>query len=64
MVAVPVVQFAIPNLRVGTLDSLLILSDDLVKASATAEQTLAKVSRQISELNPEQVRLPQNRKQS
>lgn len=26
-------QFNIPNLRVGTLDSLLALSDDLLKAS-------------------------------
>eukprot|EP00959_Pyramimonas_sp_CCMP1952_P213895 4475536-Pyramimonas_sp.AAC.1 len=38
----PVPQFAIPDLRVGTLDSLLTLSDDLVKSSTVAEQTLAK----------------------
>mmetsp|Transcript_6104 Transcript_6104/g.12408 ORF Transcript_6104/g.12408 Transcript_6104/m.12408 type:complete len:373 (-) Transcript_6104:436-1554(-) len=47
-------RFAIPDLRVGTLDSLLTLSDDLVKSCAVAEQTLAKVSRQITEINPDQ----------
>jgi hypothetical protein len=53
----PVLQFAIPDLRVGTLDSLLTLSDDLVKMCLVAEQTLAKVYRQIVEINPDQVRV-------
>jgi len=47
-------RFAIPDLRVGTLDSLLTLSDDLVKMCMVAEQTLAKVYRQIVEINPDQ----------
>ena len=39
-----------PDLRVGTLDSLLALSDDLVKVNALAEQVVEKVRRQFGEL--------------
>lgn len=43
-------RLACPDLRVGTLDSLLALSDDLVKICGTAEQTLERVRRQHDEL--------------
>lgn len=43
-------QFAVPELRVGTLDALLALSDDLVKTCSAAEQATGKVARQIAEL--------------
>mmetsp|Transcript_34440 Transcript_34440/g.47719 ORF Transcript_34440/g.47719 Transcript_34440/m.47719 type:complete len:379 (+) Transcript_34440:152-1288(+) len=42
-------QFHIPDLRVGTLDSLLALSDDLVRSCTAAEQTTAKLNRQIQD---------------
>jgi len=38
-------QFAVPELRVGTLDALLALSDDLLKTCSAAEQATGKVSR-------------------
>jgi V-type H+-transporting ATPase subunit C len=41
-----------PNLRVGTLDALLTLSDELGKADATAEAVVAKVLRQLREITP------------
>lgn len=43
-------KFSVPELRVGTLDALLALSDDLVKCCQQADQATAKVSRQISDL--------------
>jgi len=43
-------RLACPELRVGTLDSLLALSDDLVKVNALAEQVVEKVRRQYGEL--------------
>jgi hypothetical protein len=43
-------QFHIPDLRVGTLDSLLALSDDLTKANSVVEGVTHKVKRQIDEL--------------
>ncbi|TKY46269.1 V-type proton ATPase subunit C [Spatholobus suberectus] len=43
-------QFNIPNLRVGTLDSLLSLSDDLVKSNSFMEGVSHKIRRQIEEL--------------
>jgi V-type H+-transporting ATPase subunit C len=39
-----------PDLRVGTLDSLLALSDDLVKVNSASEQVVEKVRRQFLEL--------------
>ncbi|CAL54674.1 ATPase, V1 complex, subunit C [Ostreococcus tauri] len=44
------VRVRVPELRVGTLDSLLALSDDLVKTCALAESTLDKVRRQHVDL--------------
>ncbi|KAB5520881.1 hypothetical protein DKX38_025200 [Salix brachista] len=42
-------QFNTPNLRVGTLDSLLALSDDLVKSNNFIEGVSHKIRRQIEE---------------
>ncbi|KAK4488953.1 hypothetical protein RD792_004744 [Penstemon davidsonii] len=42
--------FNIPNLRVGTLDSLLALSDDLAKANSFIEGVSHKIRRQIEDL--------------
>ncbi|KAA8540636.1 hypothetical protein F0562_024445 [Nyssa sinensis] len=46
----PLYRFNIPNLRVGTLDSLLSLSDDLVKSNSFIEGVSHKIRRQIEEL--------------
>ncbi|CAK8542719.1 unnamed protein product [Lathyrus sativus] len=46
----PLYRFNIPNLRVGTLDSLLSLSDDLNKSNAFMEGVSHKIRRQIEEL--------------
>ncbi|PSR96793.1 V-type proton ATPase subunit C like [Actinidia chinensis var. chinensis] len=46
----PLYRFNIPNLRVGTLDSLLALSDDLLKSNAFIEGVSHKIRRQIEEL--------------
>jgi len=43
-------RFNVPELRVGTLDSLLALSDDLVKVSALVEATATKIQRQVIDL--------------
>ncbi|KAG6793286.1 hypothetical protein POTOM_002485 [Populus tomentosa] len=45
----PLYRFNIPNLRVGTLDLLLSLSDDLVKSSNFIEGVSHKTRRQIEE---------------
>ncbi|CAM6013027.1 unnamed protein product [Sphagnum balticum] len=42
--------FHIPDLRVGTLDSLLALTDDLTKANSVVEGVTHKLKRQIDEL--------------
>ncbi|KAH8963045.1 hypothetical protein BDL97_05G132200 [Sphagnum fallax] len=47
---IPTYKFHIPDLRVGTLDSLLALSDDLTKANSVVEGVTHKVKRQIDEL--------------
>eukprot|EP00243_Klebsormidium_subtile_P002751 TRINITY_DN15550_c0_g1_i1.p1 TRINITY_DN15550_c0_g1~~TRINITY_DN15550_c0_g1_i1.p1 ORF type:complete len:377 (+),score=82.76 TRINITY_DN15550_c0_g1_i1:396-1526(+) len=44
-------KFHIPELRVGTLDSLLALSDDLVKVSSTVENIAGKIRRQLDDLD-------------
>jgi hypothetical protein len=44
------VQFNVPELRVGTLDSLLALSDDLVKVNNLVEAVAQKIQRQVIEL--------------
>lgn len=46
----PLYRFNIPELRVGTLDSLLALSDDLVKSNAFIEGVSHKIQRQVEEL--------------
>ncbi|KAK7377579.1 hypothetical protein VNO80_03006 [Phaseolus coccineus] len=46
----PLYRFNIPNLRVGTLDSLLSLSDDLAKSNNFVEGVTQKIRRQIEEL--------------
>ncbi|KAL4566713.1 hypothetical protein LXL04_030835 [Taraxacum kok-saghyz] len=46
----PLYRFNIPNLRVGTLDSLLALSDDLLKANTFIEACSHKIRRQIEDL--------------
>ncbi|PNS95499.1 hypothetical protein POPTR_017G061100v4 [Populus trichocarpa] len=46
----PLYRFNIPNLRVGTLDSLLSLSDDLVRSNSFIEGVAQKIRRQIEEL--------------
>nr|AIY85415.1 V-ATPase subunit C1 [Eriobotrya japonica] len=46
----PLYRFNIPNLRVGTLDSLLSLSDDLLKSNNFVEGVSHKIGRQIEEL--------------
>ncbi|KAL8488097.1 hypothetical protein ACS0TY_023938 [Phlomoides rotata] len=43
-------RFNIPNLRVGTLDSLLALSDDLLKSNSFIEGVSHKIRRQIEDL--------------
>ncbi|KAL2632072.1 hypothetical protein R1flu_016758 [Riccia fluitans] len=43
-------KFQIPELRVGTLDSLLTLSDDLAKANVVVEGISNKIRRQIEDL--------------
>lgn len=40
-------KFDMPELRVGTLDSLMQLSDDLVKTSVTLESVVGKIRRTI-----------------
>ncbi|KAK2974004.1 hypothetical protein RJ640_026722 [Escallonia rubra] len=46
----PLYRFNIPNLRVGTLDSLLALSDDLLKSNSFIEGVSHKIRRQIEDL--------------
>ncbi|KAK9272060.1 hypothetical protein L1049_002429 [Liquidambar formosana] len=46
----PLYRFDIPNLRVGTLDSLLALSDDMLKSNIFIEGVSHKIRRQIEEL--------------
>ena len=43
-------KFAIPDLRVGTLDSLMVLSDDLVKVNSLVESVVNKLRRQLFEM--------------
>lgn len=43
-------HFEIPELRVGTLDSLLTLSDDLVKVNSMMEAVVNKIRRQLFDM--------------
>ena len=51
-----VVPFKVPasGLRVGTLDSLMSLSDDLTKMDVLAEGTVTKLYKQLVELKPDE----------
>ncbi|KIZ06482.1 hypothetical protein MNEG_1463 [Monoraphidium neglectum] len=40
----------VPELRVGTLDTLLALSDDLVKVSAAVDAAVAKIRRTVTDM--------------
>ena len=44
-------KFVLPELRVGTLDSLMVLSDDLVKVNGLVESVVNKVRRQLFEMS-------------
>ena len=48
--------FRVPanGLRVGTLDSLMSLSDDLAKMDVLAEGTVTKIFKQLAELRPDE----------
>lgn len=43
-------KFEVPSLTVGTLDTLMTLSDDLVKTDGVVEQTVRKIERTTAEL--------------
>lgn len=43
-------KFKLPELRVGTLDSLMVLSDDLVKTNGLVEAVVNKLRRQLFDL--------------
>jgi hypothetical protein len=43
-------KFEVPSLTVGTLDTLMTLSDDLVKTDAIVEQTVRKIEKTTAEL--------------
>ena len=43
-------KFVLPELRVGTLDSLMVLSDDLVKVNGLVESVVNKVRQQLFEM--------------
>ena len=43
-------RFELPELRIGTLDSLMVLSDDLVKVNGLMEAVVNKIRRQLFEM--------------
>ena len=43
-------KFEVPSLTVGTLDTLMTLSDDLVKTDGVVESTVRKIERTTAEL--------------
>ena len=43
-------KFEIPDLRVGTVDSLMVLSDDLVKVNSVVESVVNKIRRQLFDM--------------
>jgi V-type H+-transporting ATPase subunit C len=43
-------KFEVPSLTVGTLDTLMTLSDDLVKTDVIVEQTVRKIEKTTAEL--------------
>ena len=46
-------KFTLPELRVGTLDSLLQLSDELVKVTASVEGTCTKIRKTLFDIDGE-----------
>lgn len=44
-------QFKIPNLKVGSVDSLMSLSDDIVKWDSTLESIAMKVLKNLTEVD-------------
>lgn len=44
-------RFVVPNLVVGTLDSLMALSDDLAKINAQVENVVKKIERQYIDIS-------------
>ena len=51
LVSSPLSRLQIPKLKVGTLDSLLALSDDMMKFNSLIESTVMKLRRQFLELS-------------
>ncbi|CAK9231233.1 unnamed protein product [Sphagnum troendelagicum] len=47
---IPIYKFQMPDLRVGTLDSLLSIGDDLTKTNAFVEGVTCKIRREIEEI--------------
>jgi V-type H+-transporting ATPase subunit C len=43
-------KFEVPSLTVGTLDTLMTLSDNLVKTDGVVEQTVRKIERTSADL--------------
>ena len=43
-------RFKLPNLKVGTLDSLMVHSDDLVKVNSSDEGVVNKIRRQLFDM--------------
>jgi V-type H+-transporting ATPase subunit C len=43
-------KFEVPSLTVGTLDTLMTLSDDLIKTDTIVEQTVRKIEKTTAEL--------------
>ena len=54
-------RFSIPELRVGTLDTLMVLSDDLVKVNALLESVVNKIRRQVRASPPRPFTLTSSR---
>jgi V-type H+-transporting ATPase subunit C len=53
-------KFEIPDLKVGTLDSLMALSDDLSKIDTFVEQTTKKIVRQLMDINDKKTEKGEN----
>lgn len=43
-------KFEVPSLTVGTLDTLMTLSDEMMKTDSIVEQTVRKIEKTTSEL--------------
>lgn len=50
LILVEMFKFEVPSLTVGTLDTLMTLSDELVKTDSVVEQTVRKIERTTGEL--------------